>query len=139
MLSGGPPRAEHDCYTSTMPSELMVLDSAEVLEEAIATSEERLVLLFKHSVTCGTSAQAYDELLGHLSTGQHTTQYVIVTVQTHRDLSDAVAARFKVRHETPQTLLIHKGQVVWEASHFSVTAETIKSAIDRYAPNRSMA
>ena len=139
MLSGGPPRIEHDCYTSTMPSELMVLDSAEVLEDAIATSEERLVLLFKHSVTCGTSAQAYDELLGHLSTGQHTTQYVIVTVQTHRGLSDAVAARFKVRDETPQTLLIHKGQVVWEASHFSVTAETINSAIDRDAPNRSMA
>ena len=64
-----------------MPSELMVLDSAEVLEVAIATSEERLVLLFKHSVTCGTSAQAYDELVDHLSTGQHTTQYVIVTVR----------------------------------------------------------
>ena len=122
-----------------MSSGLVVLDSADVLEDVIVTSEERLVLLFKHSVTCGTSAQAYDELVDHLITCQHTTQYVIVTVQTHRDLSDAVAARFKVRHETPQTLLIHKGQVVWEASHFSVTAETIKAAIDRYAPNRSMA
>ena len=122
-----------------MSSDLVVLDSADVLEDVIVTSEERLVLLFKHSVTCGTSAQAYDELVDHLSTGQHTTQYVIVTVQTHRDLSDAVAARFKVRHETPQTLLIHKGQVVWEASHFSVTTESIKAAIDRYAPNRSMA
>jgi bacillithiol system protein YtxJ len=122
-----------------MSSDLVVLGSADVLEDVIVTSEERLVLLFKHSVTCGTSAQAYDELVDHLSTGQHTTQYVIVTVQTHRDLSDAVAARFKVRHETPQTLLIHKGQVVWEASHFSVTTESIKAAIDRYAPNRSMA
>ena len=122
-----------------MSSGLVGLDSADVLEDVIVTSEERLVLLFNHSVTCGTSAQAYDELVDHLSTGQHTTQYVIVTVQTHRDLSDAVAARFKVRHETPQTLLIHKGQVVWEASHFSVPAETIKAAIDRYAPNRSMA
>ena len=122
-----------------MSSDLVVLDSDDEVEDVIVTSEERLVLLFKHSVTCGTSAQAYDELVDHLSTGQHTTQYVIVTVQTHRDLSDAVAARFKVRHETPQTLLIHKGQVVWEASHFSVTAETIKAAIDRYAPNRSMA
>tara|TARA_B100001013_G_C24526434_1_gene409073 strand:+ start:290 stop:658 length:369 start_codon:yes stop_codon:yes gene_type:complete len=122
-----------------MSSDLVVLDGDDEVEDVIVTSEERLVLLFKHSVTCGTSAQAYDELVDHLSTGQHTTQYVIVTVQTHRDLSDAVAARFKVRHETPQTLLIHKGQVVWEASHFSVTAETIKAAIDRYAPNRSMA
>ena len=68
MPSGGTPRIEHDCYTSTMPSELVILDSADVLEDVIATSEERLVLLFKHSVTCGTSAQAYDELVEHLST-----------------------------------------------------------------------
>ena len=122
-----------------MPSELVTLDSADVLEDVIATSEERLVLLFKHSVTCGTSAQAYDELVEHLSTGQHTTQYVIVTVQTHRTLSDAVATRFNVRHETPQTLLIHKGRVVWDASHFSVTAETIKAAIAQYLSSRSMA
>ena len=139
MASGGTPRIENGCYTSTMPSELVTLDSADVLEDVIATSEERLVLLFKHSVTCGTSAQAYDELVEHPSTGQHTTQYVILTVQTHRELSDAVATRFEVRHETPQTLLIHKGQVVWAASHFSVTAETIKAAIDQYASNRSMA
>ena len=122
-----------------MPSELMVIDSVEALEDAIAASEERLVLLFKHSVTCGTSAQAYDELVDHLRTGQHTTQYVLLTVQTHRALSDAVATHFNVRHETPQTLLIHKGQVVWDASHFSVTAETIKAAIDQYLSNRSMA
>ena len=108
-------------------------------EDAIATSEERLVLLFKHSVTCGTSAQAYDELVDHLTTGQRTIQYAIVTVQTHRDLSDAVALRFKVQHETPQKLLIHRGQVVWEASHCSVTSEAIKAAIDEYMSSRSMA
>ncbi len=122
-----------------MPSEFVVLDSADVLEDVIVTSEERLVLLFKHSVTCGTSAQAYDELVAHLSTGQHATQHVIVTVQTHRELSDAVATRFKVRHETPQTLLIYKGEVVWDASHFNVTAETIKAAIDQFVSDRSMA
>ena len=122
-----------------MPSDLVVLDSGDALEDVIAASEECLVLLFKHSVTCGTSAQAYDELVEHLSTGQHTTRYVIVTVQTHRDISDAVAARFNVRHETPQALLIHKGQVVWEASHFSVTADTIENAIDRHALGRSTA
>mgnify|MGYP001161198055 FL=1 len=122
-----------------MPSDLVVLDSGDALEDVIAASEECLVLLFKHSVTCGTSAQAYDELVEHLSTGQHTTRYVIVTVQTHRDISDAVAARFNVRHETPQALLIHKGQVVWDASHFSVTADTIENAIDRHALGRSTA
>ena len=122
-----------------MPSDLIVLDSGDALEDAIAAAEEYLVLLFKHSVTCGTSAQAYDELVEHLSAGQHTTRYVIVTVQTHRGISDAVAARFNVRHETPQALLIYKGHVVWDASHFGVTADTINNAIDRHAQGRSTA
>ena len=112
-----------------------MLDSGDALEDAIAASEEYLVLLFKHSVTCGTSAQAYDELVEHLSAGQHTTRYVIVTVQTHRGISDAVAARFNVRHETPQVLLIQEGRVVWEASHFRVTVDAIKDAIERHSPS----
>ena len=116
-----------------MLSGLIVLDSVDALERVIAASEERLVLLFKHSATCGTSAQAHDELVAHLSEGQHTTQHAIVTVQTHRDVSDAVATRLNVRHETPQVLLIQEGRVVWEASHFRVTADTIKDAIERHS------
>ena len=116
-----------------MLSDLIVLDSVDALERVIAASKERLVLLFKHSVTCGTSAQAHDELVAHLSEGQQTIQHAIVTVQTHQDVSDAVATRLNVRHETPQALLIQEGRVVWEASHFRVTADTIKDAIVRFA------
>lgn len=110
---------------------LIVLDSVDALDRVIVASAENPVLLFKHSVTCGTSAQAHDELVAYLSEGWHATQYAIVTVQTHRDVSDAVATRLNVRHETPQALLIQAGRVVWEASHFRVTADAIKDAINR--------
>ena len=116
-----------------MVSDFIVLDSVNALERVIAASGERLVLLFKHSVTCGTSAQAHDELVAHLSESRHATPHAIVTVQTNQDVSDAVATRFDVRHETPQVLLIQEGRVVWEASHFGVTVETIKDAIDRHS------
>ena len=116
-----------------MRSNLIVLDNVDALDSIIAASEERLVLLFKHSVTCGTSAQAHDELVAHLSEDPHTTQYAIVTVQTHRDVSDAIETHFNVRHETPQVLLIQEGRVVWEASHFGVTADSINDAIERYS------
>ena len=116
-----------------MCSDLIVLDSVDALERVIVASDARLVLLFKHSVTCGTSMQAHDELVAHLSEGRDDTQYAIVTVQTHQDVSDAVATRLDVRHETPQVLLIQEGRVVWEASHFGVTADTIKDAVERYS------
>jgi bacillithiol system protein YtxJ len=34
--------------------------------------------------------------------------YAVVTVQTHREVSNAVSARLGVRHETPQALLIRR-------------------------------
>ena len=72
--------------------------------------------------------------LWHISVmGRQTIQHAIVTVQTHQDVSDAVTTRLNVRHETPQALLIQEGRVVWEASHFRVTADTIKDAIVRHS------
>jgi thioredoxin 1 len=53
----------------------------------------------------------------------------MVTVQTHRAISNAVALRLGVRHETPQALLIRDGRVVWSASHFRVTAAAVEDAI----------
>ena len=115
-----------------MTANLIVLDDADALERAVLASEERLVLLFKHSVTCGTSAQAYDELVAYLNEWESDAMFAIVTVQTHRDISDDIAARLNVRHETPQVLLLQGGRVVWDASHFHVTAQTINKAIKQY-------
>jgi bacillithiol system protein YtxJ len=56
--------------------------------------------------------------VSHLDDRGHDIHYAIVTVQTHRDISNAVTARLGVRHETPQALLIQDGRVVWSASHF---------------------
>ena len=56
-------------------------------------------------------------------------QYAMVTVQTHRAVSNAIAQQLGVRHETPQALLIKDGRVVWSASHFRVTAAAVDRAI----------
>jgi bacillithiol system protein YtxJ len=56
-------------------------------------------------------------------------QYAMVTVQTHRAVSNAIAQKLGVRHETPQALLVKNGRVVWTASHFRVTAAAVDDAI----------
>ncbi len=100
----------------------------------LAASSERPLLLFKYSSTCGTSAAALDELVAHLNEGPADASYAMVTVQTHRDISNAVARKLGVRHETPQVLLIRDGRVVWSASHFRVTATAVEEAINRSQP-----
>jgi bacillithiol system protein YtxJ len=103
------------------------------LDQLLEESAGRPVLLFKHSYSCGTSAEALDELIAHLDEERrHDTRYAVVTVQTHRDISNAVSARLGVRHETPQALLIRDRRVVWSASHFRVTADAVARAIETH-------
>ena len=112
-----------------MHPDLTPLKHVDELHRLIADSESRPVLLFKHSYTCGVSMEALDELVAHLNEGSTAAQYAMVTVQTHRAVSNAVTQKLGVRHETPQALLIRGGRVVWSASHFRVTAAAVEDAI----------
>jgi bacillithiol system protein YtxJ len=113
-----------------MHPDLTPVQHLDELDVLIAESRERPLLLFKHSYTCGTSAEALDELLDHLNAQELDARYAMVTVQTHRDISNAVAARLGVRHQTPQAILVRDGRVVWSASHFRVNAVEIARALD---------
>jgi bacillithiol system protein YtxJ len=110
-------------------SQLTALSDLDMLEAAIAESRERPVLLFKHSRTCGVSAEALDELRAHLDRDSAGATYKMVTVQSHRQLSNEVADRLGVRHETPQAILIRDGRPVWKASHFRITADALRLAL----------
>ncbi|HEY7187449.1 MAG TPA: bacillithiol system redox-active protein YtxJ [Vicinamibacterales bacterium] len=116
-----------------MHPEILRPQRIEDLDRLLAQTSERPLLLFKHSLTCGTSAEALDELIDHLNEDTLDAHYAIVTVQSHRELSNAVAARLGIRHETPQALLIRDGRVIWSASHFRVTAAAVQSAIRWHA------
>jgi bacillithiol system protein YtxJ len=121
-----------------MHPDLMPLEHVDELRRLIAESESRPVLVFKHSHTCGVSWEALEEIVAHLNERESETstrrtrsaaQYAMVTVQTHRAVSNAIAQKLGVRHETPQALLIRDGRVVWSASHFRVTAAAVGGAI----------
>ena len=102
---------------------LMPLVDVQSLDAAIAESRERPVLLFKHSRYCGVSCEALDELHTHMEgPAGGAVSYKMITVQTHRPVSDAAAERLGIRHETPQAILLRDGKVVWNASHFRITA-----------------
>jgi bacillithiol system protein YtxJ len=112
-----------------MHPDLTHLQRLEQFDSLLAESTERPLLLFKHSESCGTSFEALDELIDHLNEERLPARYAIVTVQTHRELSNAVAKRLGVRHETPQALLIRDARVIWSASHFRVTGGALEAAI----------
>jgi bacillithiol system protein YtxJ len=111
-------------------SELTHVSDLDELEAAIAESSERPVLLFKHSRTCGVSCEALDELQAHLDDVEPAAAYKLITVQSHRRVSDAAAARLGIRHETPQAILLRDGRAVWTASHFRITKRQLDQVVE---------
>jgi bacillithiol system protein YtxJ len=113
-----------------MPMSVLThLSDVDELEAAIAESRERPVLVFKHSRTCGVSAEALDELRTHVERAEAGVSYKLITVQSHRRVSDEATVRFGIRHETPQAILLRDGRPVWNASHFRITAKHLDTMV----------
>jgi bacillithiol system protein YtxJ len=106
------------------------LSDLDELDAAIAESRQRPVLLFKHSRTCGVSCEALDELHAHVEDSEGAASYKLITVQSHRQLSNEAAARLGVRHETPQAILLRHGRPVWTASHFTITKDRLDDVLE---------
>ncbi len=90
------------------------------LDEILQASNEQTQLIFKHSISCGISSMAkrrFEQTAGDL--GEHMKFHLLV-IQQHRDLSNEVASRYKVWHESPQLLILKNGKVVAHASHWQI-------------------
>jgi len=102
------------------------------LEELLERSKTDPVLIFKHSTQCSISAQAYEEFVDFVEGIQGLTCGTVLVIE-NRDLSNAIASRFGVRHQSPQALLIKDGRVIWHASHWSITTDSLRYALVTHA------
>jgi bacillithiol system protein YtxJ len=104
------------------PSQSLVSDEP-TLETLIAKSHHEPVLLFNHDPSCGISAAAWEEI------GRLEIPINVIDVARYHHVGQLVAARTRVRHQSPQIILVVGGRAVWSASHFSVTAKNVRQAL----------
>ncbi len=83
--------------------------------------------LLKHSNSCSISAAAHDEFLAYCAAHPDEAAAIVV-VQTHRPVSNAIAARLGLSHQSPQLFLLAGGKVAWATSHWGVTAAAMTTA-----------
>ena len=85
------------------------------LDAALIRAAEEPIVIFKHSPTCGVSAQASEEIDELLERAALPLPLYVVSVRAQREVSEAITKRFGIRHESPQVLLVHRGAVLWHA------------------------
>ena len=114
-----------------LSASLRTLSTVDELDRALVHSSVRPLVIFKHSPTCGISAQAFESISEWLSGPVLNVDFVVVPVQASRPVSTALAQRFAIRHESPQAMVIVDGRVVWHGSHYRATAGSIAAALDK--------
>ena len=108
---------------------LQRLTNLDELDAALASSGP--ILIFKHSPTCGISVQAHEEVAALLAGPPLAATAYCVLVREGRAVSNAIATRLNIRHQSPQIILVERGVTRWHASHFRVTAAAIRTAVEQ--------
>jgi bacillithiol system protein YtxJ len=106
-----------------MGSHFVRITDTKSFEELTERSRERPVVIFKHSLTCPISSAAYEQM------EKFQGEVALVEVQLARALSAEIENRFGVAHESPQVIVLSKGQVTWNGSHFKITTEAVAAAV----------
>lgn len=88
-----------------------IMHSSEDFAAALKASYEAPIVLFKHSATCPFSAAAQIEV-AHT---KHDLDVYGIVLQYTGDLKFEIAEKLGVEHQSPQAIVVHKGEAV---SHY---------------------
>ena len=106
-----------------MKANFTEINSTEELDALFQKSNEKPVVLFKHSTTCPISAGVYQEI------SNADANINLVVVQHARNVSTAIAEKTGIRHESPQAIILKDGKPVYHASHYDVTAADVEKML----------
>ncbi len=100
-------------------------------EQILLASGNKPALIFKHSTRCPISADAWKEYQACVDTAeQNDMDFILVKVIQFRDVSNQIEHDLKVKHESPQAILIRNQGAVWHANHRKITKQQLESAIE---------
>lgn len=104
-----------------MSANFIEINTTEKLDELFQNSNENPVMIFKHSTTCPISSGVYQMV------SQVDADVYLVVVQKARNVSNYIAEKTGIRHESPQTLVIKDGEPVYHASHYDVDLNEVEN------------
>ena len=98
------------------------------LYEIMDLSHAQPVVIFKHSTRCSISRMALKQFENEFDLEGSVTPYFL-DLLNHRDISQEIATRFDVYHQSPQLLLIKEGKSIYDASHSDIDALELKGRV----------
>jgi len=99
------------------------LSDEEQLKEIDQKSHEKPQLIFKHSTRCPISSVIKNRL--YKSSYPENIDCYYLDLIANRTISNLIAEKYKVEHESPQVLLIKNGVCVFSETHSNIYMDEI--------------
>lgn len=101
--------------------------------DQILSADSRPTFIFKHSTACPISMRAYEQYKKFVEGCRgEIFDFAAIMIREHREISNALAEKAGVKHESPQGILIVQGKAVWDDSHMELTEEKFKQVVMMY-------
>jgi bacillithiol system protein YtxJ len=95
------------------------------LNELDKESYHQPIAIFKHSTRCGTSSMALRQFEKQLNTDNNNHKIYFLDLLSFRELSNEIAIRFQVFHQSPQLIVIKNGNTIHHSSHYQIDAKIL--------------
>lgn len=105
------------------------IDSEEGLNEAL---NQELAVIFKHSTTCVISGMVLNRLESSWNSGEMgKAKMYYVDLLGHRNISSQISDQLSVQHESPQMIILNKGEVKYHTSHMGISYKGLKVEVEK--------
>ncbi|OYU95323.1 MAG: thioredoxin family protein [Bacteroidetes bacterium B1(2017)] len=106
------------------------LQNSSQLDQLDLLSAQKAVIIFKHSTRCSISSTALSRFQrAYANENPDNLPVYYLDLLKHRDISNEIANRYSIEHQSPQTLLIKNGTCVHTASHIEINLQEIKELL----------
>lgn len=106
----------------------ITLNDINQLDEIVAESKFKPVVIFKHSTSCSISRMALKSFERDFDFDDEILVYFL-DLLNFRDISNKIASVFDVRHQSPQILMIKDGNSIYNASHENIDVTILKDKL----------
>jgi len=100
------------------------LEELSQLDEIIEASNEMPQLLYKHSTRCGVSSMVRKQLDGAWAHEGKIIPWHLDLI-SFRSISNEIADRFGIQHQSPQIIILVNGQAVMHVSHSPLSSQDL--------------
>jgi len=87
------------------------------------------VAIFKHSTRCSISSVANSRLASFWDFKDELPIYYLDLI-TYRNISNLIAEKFNVFHESPQIIILKDGKSIYDASHLSISVKSLHQVLE---------